>query len=122
MKKNIYNTITINGMMAITKTVDGQNYVQFLPDNPRVGLVEPFVGTGYVQLLSNGTFDCLKKHRKPRTKPALKLKHSSLSFGADGVTRFIFSIPNSEIDQLPRLLKREAAQASKFIENLLNEE
>ena len=86
------------------------------------GKVTPFVGSSRAQMLSNGPFDCLKKHRKPRTKPALKLPHSSLSFGTDSLTRYTFIIPDGEIDQLPRLLKREAAQACKFIENLLNEE
>jgi hypothetical protein len=47
--------------------------------------------------------------------------HSSLSFGGDNMTRYTFIIPDGDIDQLPRLLKREAAQASKFVENLLNE-
>ena len=110
MKKNLNKTITISGFLAVTENECGQNYVQFLPDEPRVGLVTPFVGASRAQMLSNGTFDCLKKHRKPRTKPALKLPHSSP-----------FIIPDGDIDQLPRLLKREAAQASKYVENLLNE-
>ena len=123
MKTNnkLNKTVTVNGMMAVTKSDLEMDYVQFLPDEPRVGLVTPFVGASRAQMLSNGTFDCLKKHRKPRTKPALKLPHSSLSFGADNMTRYTFIIPDGDIDQLPRLLKREAAQASKFVENLLNE-
>ena len=121
MKKNLNKTITISGFLAVTENECGQNYVQFLPDEPRVGLVTPFVGASRAQMLSNGTFDYLKKHRKPRTKPALKLPHSSLSFGADNMTRFTFIIPDGNTAQLPRLLKREAAQASKFVENLLNE-
>ena len=121
MKKNLNKTIIISGFLAVTENECGQNYVQFLPDEPRVGLVTPFVGASRAQMLSNGTFDCLKKHRKPRTRPALKLPHSSLSFGADNMTRYTFIIPDGDIDQLPRLLKREAAQASKFVENLLNE-
>ena len=121
MRKNLNKTITISGFLAVTENECGQNYVQFLPDEPRVGLVTPFVGASRAQMLSNGTFDCLKKHRKPRTRPALKLTHSSLSFGADNMTRYTFMIPDGDIDQLPQLLKREAAQASKFVENLLNE-
>ena len=122
MKKNLNKTITISGFLAVTENECGQNYVQFLPDEPRVGLVTPFVGASRAQMLSNGTFDCLKKRRKPRNQPALKQPHSSLSFGTDNMTRYSFMIPDGDIDQLPRLLKREAAQASKFVENLLNEE
>jgi len=122
MKKNLNKTIQISGFLAVTQNECGQNYVQFLPDNPRMGLVTPFVGASRAQMLSNGTFDCLKKRRKPRRKPALKLAHSSLSFGDDNMTRYIFIIPDGEIDQLPRLLRKEATQASKFIENILSEE
>lgn len=112
----------MSGLLAVTQNESGQRYVQFLPDNPRVGLVEPFVGASRAQLLSNGTFDCLKKQPKPKKKPALKLPHSSLSFGADCNTRYSFIIPDGQIDQLPRLLRKESALACKFIENLLREE
>ena len=87
MKKNLNKTITISGFLAVTENECGQNYVQFLPDEPRLGLVTPFVGASRAQMLSNGTFDCLKKRRKPSTKPALKLPPSSLSFGTDNMTR-----------------------------------
>ena len=120
--KNSNKTIQISGLMAVTENECGQAYVQFLPDNPRLGLVTPFVGSSRAQMLSNGTFDCLKKRPKPRTKPALKLPHSSLSFGADGFTRYVFTIPNTRIDELPRLLKRESKEVCNFIENLLDEE
>ena len=122
MKKNLNKTIQISGFLAVTENECGQAYVQFLPDEPRLGLVTPFVGQSRAQMLSNGTFDCLKKRPKPRNKPALKLPHSCVSFGADSNTRYIFTIPDGDIDQLPRLLRKEANQASKFIENLLNEE
>ena len=121
-KKNLNKTITISGFLAVTENECGQNYVQFLPDEPRLGLVTPFVGASRAQMLSNGTFDCLKKQPRQRNKPALKLPHSNLSFGADGFTRYVFTIPNSRVDELPRLLRRESNQACKFIDNLLNEE
>ena len=122
MKKNLKTTIQISGYLAVSKDVCGQPYVQFLPDEPQVGLVEPFAGQSRAQMLSNGTFDCLKRRPRHRNKPALKLPHSSLSFGADGFTRYVFTIADNRIDEIPRLLMKEANQVCKFIDNLLKEE
>ena len=66
MKKNINKTISINGQLIISKTETEQEYVQFLPNNPAVGQVEPFRGMAHAQLLSNGVFDSLTKQRKRR--------------------------------------------------------
>ena len=54
--------------MGVSKTESGMDYVQVLPDNPRVGLVQPFHGMGYGQMLSNGSFDFVRKKRV-RRKP-----------------------------------------------------
>ena len=54
-------TVTISGMMAVSKDKCGQDYVQFLPDEPQAGLVVPFAGTGYGQMLSNGSMDFIKR-------------------------------------------------------------
>ncbi len=122
MKKNLKRTVQISGYLAVSEDKCGQPYVQFLPDNPRAGLVKPFVGRSRAQMLSNGTFDCLKKQPRQRNKPALKLPHSSLSFGADGYTRYVFTLADNRINELPRLLKRESDQVCKYIDNLLKEE
>ena len=52
-KKN--KTITLNAQVAVSKTETGMDYVQVMPDNPRVGLVEPFHGMGYGQMLNKRT-------------------------------------------------------------------
>ena len=57
MNKLINKTTTIDGMMAVSENDLGLKYVQFLPDNPCVGLMEAFHGFGYFQMLSNGSFD-----------------------------------------------------------------
>ena len=57
MNKLINKTTTIDGMMAVSENDLGLKYVQFLPDNPCVGLMEAFRGFGYFQMLSNGSCD-----------------------------------------------------------------
>ena len=102
--------------MAISKTETGMDYVQVMPDNPRVGLLKPFCGWGRGQLLSNGAFDFLRKIRI-RKKPELKLKHSSLSYGQDGLDRYLFYLPNGQRDEFAKLLLKEVMQAIKFMNN-----
>ena len=48
MKKNNNNikTTTFNAQVAVSKTESGMDYVQVLPDNPRVGIAKPFCGWG----------------------------------------------------------------------------
>lgn len=102
--------------MVISKTESGMDYVQVMPDNPRVGLFKPFCGWGRGQLLSNGSFDFLRKIRI-RKKPELKLKHSSLSFGHDGFDRYIFYLPSGQRYEFAKLLLKEVMQAIKFMNN-----
>ena len=111
-KKN--KTITLNAQVAVSKTETGMDYVQVMPDNPRVGLVEPFHGMGYGQMLNNGTFDFIRKKRT-RSKPELKLLHSSISYGLDGVDRYTFYLPAEQRDEFASLLKKEAAVAVAFM-------
>ena len=44
MKQEAVKTVTLNAQVAVSKTETGTNFVQVLPDNPRVGLVEAFRG------------------------------------------------------------------------------
>ena len=117
-KNNISNksikTTTLKAEVAVSKTETGLDYVQVLPDNPCVGLVTPFRGTGYGQLLNNGVFDFIRKIRK-RGKPVLKLKYSSLSYSPDGYDRFILTLPSDMRDELSEILTKEAIQVVKFL-------
>ena len=119
MEKNSnkeFKTTTLSAEVAISKTETGMDYVQVMPDNPRVGLFKPFCGWGRGQLLSNGSFDFLRKIRI-RKKPELKLKHSSLSFGHDGFDRYIFYLPSGQRYEFAKLLLKEVMQAIKFMNN-----
>ena len=118
MKKKVNNTVTINGMMAVTKSESGLDYVQVLPDNPSVGLVKPFSAIGRGQLLSNGTFDFIRKKRR-RNKPELRLKFSTLSYGPDGWDRFLVMTPTEMRDELPAILAEDSADAVKYLREQL---
>ena len=123
MKKNsnnnIIKTTTLSAQVAISKTESGMDYVQVLPDNPRVGIVKPFHGWGKAQLLSNGVFDFIRKVRI-RTKPILKLLHSSLSYGRDGFDRYVFVLPSDQRDEFAKLLARDVAKLMKFLKDQKN--
>ena len=120
MKKNSNNNIkttTLSAQVAVSKTESGMNYVQVLPDNPRVGIVKPFSGWGKAQLLCNGVFDFVRKVRH-RGKPELKVDYGSLSFSTDGNDRVVFTVPADMRADLPKVLRK----GIKEIINYLKEE
>ena len=100
--------------MVISKTESGMDLIQVLPDNPREGMVKPFNGTGHAQLQGNATFDFVRK-RRIRRKPELKQLHSTLSYGQDGIDRYIFYLPSAQRDEFAKLLKEEANVAARFM-------
>jgi len=107
MKRNnkLNKTVTVNGMMAVTKSDMEMDYVQFLPDNPSVGQTGAFCGRGLGRLLSNGSFEFMRTKRL-RHKPEYKGSYASLSFGADGNDRVTFVVPNELRAQLPTILRK----------------
>ena len=117
MKKNnnkAIKTTTLNAQVAVSKTECGMDYVQVLPDNPRVGLVEPFHGMGYGQMLSNGSFDFIRRKRK-RGKPELKVEYGSLSFCSDGNDRVIFTVPAEMREELPKVLRKGMKEIVNYL-------
>ena len=121
MKKNSNNnnikTTTLSAQVAVSKTECGMDYVQILPDNPSVGMIEAFHGMGYGQMLSNGSFDFVRKVRH-RGKPELKVDYGSLSFSTDGNDRVVFTVPAEMRGELPKILRK----GIKEIINYLKEE
>ncbi len=109
-------TITLSALVAVSKTETGMDYVQVCPTNPCAGLVVPFRGHGYGQMLSNGSFDFVRRPRK-RRKPDLKLQHSSVSFGYDGYDRFILVVPSGQRREMAEILMTEAPIAAAFVAN-----
>ena len=115
MKKNINKTISINGQLIISKTESNQNYVQFLPDNPVAGSVEPFAGQAKAQLLNNGVFDSLTKQRKRRGRPVYRASWASLSFAGDGYDYVIFKVPSAMRYMLHKILRSDINKIIKYL-------
>ena len=113
-KKN--KTITLNAQVAVSKTETGMDYVQVMPDNPRVGMVmvEPFHGMGYGQMLNNGTFDFIRKTRT-RGKPEFRVDYGSLSFSNDGNDRVFFTVPSEIREMLPMVLEKGMGEIIKHL-------
>ena len=111
-KNNIDKTIkttTLSAQVAVSKTESGMDYVQVMPDDSHVGLVGPFHGMGYGQMLNNGTFDFIRKKRN-RGKPELKVDYGSLSFCSDGNDRVVFTVPAEMRADLPKILRKGMTQ------------
>lgn len=107
--------VTLSAAVAVTEMENGMRYVQVLPDDPRVGLVTPFVANGRGQMLSNGTFDFVQRKRL-RKKPEFKGKHITLSFGLDGTDRVIFTLPNGQREELRTLLMEDVLRLTSYLE------
>ena len=104
-KQNNIKSTSFNAVVAVSKTECGMDYMQVLPDNPSVGMIEAFHGFGYGQMLSNGSFDFVRKVRH-RGKPELKVDYGSLSFSSDGNDRVIFTVPADMRADLPKILRK----------------
>ena len=117
MKTNnkLNKTVTVNGMMAVTKSDLEMDYVQFLPDNPSLGQTDAFCGRGLGRLLSNGSFEFTRTKRL-RHKPEFKGDYASLSFGADGNDRVTFVVPNELRAQLPNILRKGICPIIKHLQ------
>ena len=113
--KKAFKTKTLTATMAVSKTETGLDYVQVIPDNPCVGQVEKFHGMGYGQMLSNGTFDFVRKKRT-RGKPEFRVDYGSLSFSNDGNDRVIFTVPSEIRDELPKLLTKGVKEINKYLQ------
>ena len=109
------NMVTLQAEVAVSQMENGMRYVQILPENPRVGMVTPFVANGRGQMLSNGTFDFVQRKRI-RKKPEFKGKHIALSFGQDGTDRVIFTLPNGQRDELRTLLMEDVLRLTSYLE------
>ena len=113
--KKVFKTKTLTATMAVSKTETGLDYVQVIPDNPCVGQVEKFHGMGYGQMLSNGSFDFVRKKRT-RGKPEFRVDYGSLSFSNDGNDRVIFTVPSEIRDELPKLLTKGVKEINKYLQ------
>ena len=122
MKQEAVNTVTIDAQVAISKTENGTNIVQVLPDNPCVGLVEAFRGLGYGQMLSTGTFE-YTRHKRIRSQAVTlrKMPHSSVSRCKDGTHRYTLIVKDEELERFCNWLEVESREAVAFMRKYLKE-
>ena len=118
MKKTKFldKQILLDAIVSVSNTESDMDLVQVMPTNPRKGLVKPFSGQGHGQMLSDGTFDFVRR-RRIRRLPVLKLPHSSVSFGQDGYDRYVFVLPSEQRREFGGLLRDETALAAFFMDN-----
>lgn len=118
MTKKSIKTTTLSAQVAVSKSDEGMDYVQVMPDNPSVGLVQPFHGIGYGQMMTNGTFDFVRRKRI-RRKPEKKTQYGSLSFGQDGYDRYIFVVPSELRMVFPDILEKDAKTIADYLRGLM---
>jgi len=115
INNKVNKTVQINGQLIISKLENGQEYVQFLPDNPVVGQVEPFAGLAKAQLLNNGIFDSLRKKSRQRGKPVFRAGWASLSFAADGYDYITFKVPSAMRYMLAKIVKNDSRKIIAYL-------
>ena len=118
MRKKGFKTTTLSALVAVSKTESGMDYVQVMPDNPSAGLVQPFHGIGYGQMLTNGTFD-FERRKRIRRKPEKKTQYGSLSFGQDGYDRYVFVVPSELRLVFSDLLEKDAKIMVNYMRGLM---
>jgi hypothetical protein len=118
MKSKKMRTVTMSGQTSVTTLENGLHYVQSTPDNPVVGQVEPFVGRGRIQMLSNGQLE-VTQTRRVRRKPEYKGDYLSFSRGNDGNDRVYFMTPSELRADMPRLLQKDVAKLLVYLEEMI---
>jgi hypothetical protein len=121
MKSKKMRTVTMSGQTSITTLENGLHYVQSTPDNPVVGQVEPFVGRGRIQMLSNGQLE-VTQTRRVRRKPEYRGDYLSFSRGNDGNDRVYFMTPSELRADMPRLLQKDVAKLLVYLEEMISSE
>ena len=118
MKSKKMKTVTMSGQTSVTTLENGLHYVQSTPDNPVVGQVEPFVGRGRIQMLSNGQLE-VTQTRRVRRKPEYRGDYLSFSRGNDGYDRISFITPSELRADMPRLLQKDVAKLLVYLEEMM---
>ena len=120
-KREVIKTTTLSATMSVSEMREcGTNHVQVLPDEPCAGLVKPFRGLGYGQLLSSGTFE-FTRHSLPHSQAEtlLRLPHCTVSKCKDKTHRVTFIVRDSELRNFCRYLMEEIPQVLTFMYDYL---
>ena len=119
--REVIKTTSLSATMCVSEMKEtGTNHVQVLPDEPCAGLVKPFRGLGYGQLLSSGTFE-FTRHSLPRSQAEtlLRLPHCTVSRCKDRTHRVTFIVRDSELRNFCRFLMEEIPKVLTFMYDYL---
>ena len=117
INREIVKTTTMSATMCVSEMNEtGTNHVQVLPDEPCPGLVKPFRGLGYGQLLSSGTFE-FTRHSLPHSQAEtlLRLPHCTVSKCKDKTHRVTFIVKDGELRNFCRYLMEEIPKVLSFM-------
>ena len=117
-KKNSQREITLDGLMTLGK-LDNNLHTAEIECCEDV-TVEAFAGRFKVQGMRDGNIYMTEMPKRVRNrKPLFKQANSTLSLGRDGYYYIRFRLPESEIDELPRVLMSEATKIARWVKKYL---
>ena len=102
-------SVQLGGVAYVTD----QKFVMFCPDDPVLGVVEPFVMTGKGQLMRDGTFDFSPQPPSRRRRGTLlkKVAHGRLSATKDGAFLLTLKVFKHEGLDVEKVMGKEANEA-----------
>ena len=122
MKKssNKKSTITLDGMMTIGKTKNGLRTADFIC-NDYVEM-DAFEGKCKVQMMRDGMMYITELPKRVRNYPIFREDNSSLSRGVNRRYYFVFTMPDEQLEQVPKELVRQASVIAEKIRTILLED
>ncbi len=105
-----------HAQMCGMASYDEKQYFLFTPDNPVVGSIPPFRGLGIAQLLSDGTFDFVRRPQlKAQSELIRKLAHGRVSKTKDGAIQLTLKVYQHEGIDIAEAIGEEAEIACQAI-------
>lgn len=111
--------VTVDGMMTISQYENGLHALDFeCCDEVHLAA---FSARCKVQQMHDGNVYITQLPGRKRRKPLFREDNSALSLGRNGRYYFVFSLPDTEIGKLPRLLVSQAGLiARKVMKNMID--
>ena len=115
---NSQREVTLDGMMAYSKSEHGLHQADFHNYEGNTE-VEPFSGLCHVQIMRGGDMyvDEVKKKKRVRNNPLFSLADSTLTLGRDRIVRFIFMMPEEQMEEIPQRLAQQGHEMSEMLAN-----
>ena len=115
---NSQREVTLDGMMAYSKSEHGLHQADFHNYEGNVE-VEPFRGLCHVQIMRGGDMyvDEVKKKKRVRSNPLFSSDNSTLSLGRDRIVRFLFLMPEAQLEEIPQRLVQQADELAAMLNN-----